>query len=140
MDSKIVDFVEPYENEIVQIRTTVFVKEQNISADLDFDGQDGSAIHVLVFNGVKPIATARMLEDGHIGRLAVLKTQRRKGAGSLVLKALINEAKRREIKSVYLASQLHAADFYQTQGFKTCGDVFMEVGIQHIIMELYLDA
>ena len=60
MDSRIVGFVDPYDNEIVQIRTTVFVKEQNISAGLDFDGQDGPAIHVLVFNGVKPIATARM--------------------------------------------------------------------------------
>ena len=70
----------------------------------------------------------------------MLKAHRRKGAVSLVLKALINEAKPRQIKSVYLASQLHAADFYQAQWFKTCGDVFKEVGIQRIIMELYLDA
>ena len=137
MDSKIVGFVEPYENEIVQIRTTVFVNEQHISADLDFDGQDESAIHVLVVNGAKAIATARMLDDGHIGRLAVLKTYRRKGAGSLALKALMTEAVRRQINRVYLSSQLHAADFYVTQGFKAYGDVFMEVGIKHIGMELY---
>ena len=138
MDSRIVGFVEPYDNEIVHIRTTVFVKEQHISAELDFDGQDESAIHVLVFNGAKAIATVRMLDDGHIGRLAVLKTYRSKGAGSLALKVLITEAKRRQIKRVYLASQLHAADFYVTQGFKAYGDVFMEVGIKHIDMELYL--
>ena len=59
MDSKIVGFVEPYENEIVQIRTTVFVQEQNISADLDFDGQDESAIHVLVFNGTKAYSNSK---------------------------------------------------------------------------------
>lgn len=125
---------------ITLIRTKVFVEEQGVDAAIDFDGRDESenAIHVLVFFQDEAIGTARMLDDGHIGRVAVLKNQRGKGAGYLAVTTLISEAKNRGYKRVYLGSQVHASDFYKKMNFKICGEEFMEAGIKHIEMEYFL--
>ncbi len=139
ISAKIVPFNKTYSPLIKEIRTQVFVYEQKVDADLDFDGQDNDAIHVLIFYQKKPIGTARMLDDGHIGRVAVLKSHRKKGAGSLALTTLIEEAKRRKIHRVYLGSQISAVGFYEKLGFITHGEEFMEAGIRHINMALSLD-
>lgn len=138
MESRIVLF-DDNNSDIIRIRSKVFVAEQNIEASIDFDGLDEVAIHVLVNDAGKVIATARMLQDGHIGRIAVLKEFRKKGAGSCALKALINEAKTKNLARLYLGAQTQATGFYTKMGFTVCGDVFMEAGIEHVEMEWYLN-
>ena len=138
IDTKIVTFNNEYSPKIIHIRTRVFVKEQGVDASIDFDGLDEKAVHVLVLSNNKAIGTARILEDGHIGRVAVLKEHRKKGAGYAAISALIETAKQKGLKRVYLGSQIHASKFYKNMGFKTCGEEFMDAGIKHIEMEYYL--
>ena len=138
MNTCIIEFDNKYSPEIIRIRTDVFVDEQGIDSKLDFDGLDEVATHVLVFSQGKTIGTGRILNDGHIGRIAVLKAYRNQGVGAAVLNALLTEAKKSNYQRVYLGSQMHAVAFYQKFGFNTCGDVFMDAGLEHIKMEMIL--
>ena len=139
MEARIVQFDNVHSPDIVQIRVQVFAEEQGIDYTLDFDGLDESATHALVLSGGVSVGTGRILSDGHIGRIAVLKDARNQGVGAKVLKALVGEAKKRDYKRVYLGSQMHATEFYEKQGFNICGEVFMDAGLEHIEMELFLD-
>ncbi|MBN2059148.1 MAG: GNAT family N-acetyltransferase [Deltaproteobacteria bacterium] len=135
-ESIIVNFDRQYEPEIRRIRNSVFTGEQNVHENVDFDGRDPEAVHVLVRPEDSFVGTGRMLMDGHIGRLAVLKPYRGKGFGAEAVSALIAEAKRTGIKRVYLGAQIHAVGFYQKLGFHEYGSIFMDgPGIEHIHME-----
>lgn len=117
------------------IRTVVFVGEQQVPPELEMDGRDADCVHVLVESSDgKAIGTGRLVADGRIGRMAVLKEWRGSGVGAAMLKALMAEAKRRGFREVYLHSQSHARDFYLRHGFIAEGDEFEEAGIAHIGM------
>lgn len=135
METTVVDFDEQYAPQIRMIRNTVFTSEQHIDPNKDFDGQDGDAIHVLILCQGKYVGTGRMLRDGHIGRLAVLKEYRGQGLGAEIVLSLINEAKNKNLKRVYLGSQKQAVGFYKKLGFAVYGEAFTEVGIEHVYME-----
>ena len=139
MKARIVNFDNKYSTEIKSIRTQVFVEEQGIDSAIDFDGLDEEAIHVLIDVQGNAIGTGRILDDGHIGRIAVLKNYRSRGVGALILKTIIAEAKKCDFKCVYLGSQLPAVGFYKKLGFKTRGEVFIDAGLEHIEMELLLE-
>ena len=134
-EARIVHYDVLYASAIRKIRNRVFSQEQKVLEEMDFDGKDPEAIHVLVREGAEYVGTGRMLRDGHIGRLAVLKEHRRKGFGAEAVRALVEEAKRLGMKRVFLGAQLHAAEFYRKLGFREYGDPFMEVNIEHIHME-----
>ncbi|MEE9309644.1 MAG: GNAT family N-acetyltransferase [Cocleimonas sp.] len=138
MKAKLVPFDEVYSPEITHIRTEVFVKEQGIDSKIDFDGLDGVATHVLVVSRGESVGTGRILNDGHIGRIAVLKSARKQGVGAMVLEALVGEAKKRHYNRVYLGSQMHATVFYEKLGFHVCGEIFMDAGLEHVEMEMFL--
>ncbi len=123
---------------IKDVRRRVFIVEQAIDPDLEVDGMDGECIHCLIEIDGEPIATGRMLPDGHIGRLAVIKSHRGKGHGMKVLMTLIDRARQVGLSSVYLHSQYHARDFYTKAGFVEKGRIFQEAGIDHIMMEKLL--
>lgn len=117
------------------VRYEVFVLEQNVPLDLEWDGMDAACLHAVVYDDAgQAVATGRLLPDGHIGRMAVRKSLRGQGIGGLVLEALMREAKRRGDRCVLLNAQTHAAPFYQRYGFRREGDEFMEAGIPHIGM------
>ena len=137
-ESIVVAFDERYAPEIRSIRNDVFTREQHIDEDLDFDGQDHDAVHVLVSSQNKYVGTGRMLADGHIGRLAVLKAYRGRGLGAVAVQALIKEAENRGMRRVYLGSQRHAIGFYENLGFSTYGEPYVEVNIEHIHMERFI--
>jgi predicted GNAT family N-acyltransferase len=118
------------------IRFTVFVQEQNVPPEIEMDEHDAHCVHALAFDGANhAIGTARLLPDGHIGRMAVLREWRGKGAGSLILAALIARAKQRGDKAVVLSAQIHAIAFYQRHGFAAEGEVYLEAGIRHQQMQ-----
>jgi predicted GNAT family N-acyltransferase len=131
----VVQFDDEHAREIKKIRNTVFTGEENIDEHADFDGQDLNAIHVLIEMDGQFVGTGRMLIDGHIGRLAVLRSARGRGLGKKIMYALIDQAKKQNINRVYLGAQKHAIGFYKKIGFSEYGDAYEEVGITHVHME-----
>jgi len=117
------------------IRETVFVKEQQVPVELEWDEFDNDCLHLLAIDtSGRPIGTARLLSDGHIGRMAVLKEWRGKGVGSAMLRRLLEEAKKRHIRQVVLNAQTVAAGFYRKFGFQVEGEEFIDAGIPHVKM------
>lgn len=131
----IVRFDAHYSPYIKEIRYAVFILEQGIDEAIDLDQKDADAVHVLVRWGQRFVGTGRMLADGHIGRLAVLKEFRGKGIGAQAVNALVAEAKRRGMQRVFLGAQMHAVDFYKKLSFSEYGVPFLDAGIEHIHME-----
>jgi predicted GNAT family N-acyltransferase len=119
------------------LRIEVFVVEQGVPMELEWDEGDDVATHAVAYDAEgQPMATGRLLPDGHIGRMAVRKSARGRGIGAAVLQALLAEAKRLGYGRLVLHAQTHALDFYRRHGFVTEGDEFMEAGIPHRLMSL----
>ncbi|HEX2831153.1 MAG TPA: GNAT family N-acetyltransferase [Burkholderiales bacterium] len=123
------------------VRITVFVKEQQVPEELEWDDADEHAYHVLAtaVDG-KPIGTGRLKLDCHIGRMAVLKSWRGRGVGSAILERLIDFARREGCSEVRLHAQTHALAFYARFGFVAVGEEFDEAGMPHRVMTLDLKA
>ena len=119
---------------ICEVRFKVFVDEQSVPEELEIDGFDDVATHILILLDDKAIGTGRILPDGHIGRVAVLKQFRGKGVGKLIMKMLIEWAQENQLKTLWLSSQWHARGFYIDLNFTCTGDKFEEAGIDHIKM------
>ena len=122
-----------------EIRTEVFVDEQKIPADMEWDDADIGCVHAVAVNRFgAPLATGRLLEHvpgvAKIGRMAVRQTVRGSGVGRAVLDALLQTAKQRGDREAVLHAQLSAAPFYVRAGFTTRGPVFEEAGIPHVEM------
>ena len=125
--------------ELQRIRTEVFVKEQAVPIELEWDDKDSVAKHWLAFNGEgQAIGTIRMLADGHIGRMAVAKHCRQQGVGRALLAAVIEFAKSEQFYELYLYAQNYAVDFYSKAGFICEGETFMDANIPHQAMRLRL--
>jgi len=124
-----------------RIREQVFVHEQGVPPELEMDDQDARCDHALACcdDGLV-VGTGRLLPDGHIGRMAVLKAWRGKGVGGLLLQALMQQARQRRHARVRLNAQAYAIGFYRRYGFEVYGPEFMEAGIAHRAMECELSA
>jgi len=117
------------------LRFAIFVGEQNVPPGIELDEMDEKSLHALAFDDAgKPIGTGRLLPDGRIGRMAVVKEWRRRGVGADLLEALVEEARRRGFRQVKLSAQLQAAEFYRVHGFVAEGKVYEEAGILHQAM------
>ena len=116
------------------IRFQVFVDEQRVPAEIELDEHDARCIHALAYVEGTAVGTGRLLPDGHIGRMAVLKSARRTGVGRAILRALIDAARRRGDRQVVLSAQVHAVGFYRAEGFQREGPVYEEAGIPHQAM------
>ncbi len=117
------------------IRYAVFVEEQGVPVELEWDEYDPVCLHAVARDAHgAPVATGRLLPDGHIGRMAVLARARGTGVGSAVLLALIERAQARGDASVVLNAQTHAAGFYERFGFAREGEEFIEADIAHVAM------
>jgi len=121
------------------IRTAVFVEEQGVAAELEWDGEDERARHVLAMtpDGTM-VGTGRLLPDGRIGRMAVLEPWRGKGAGAALLAELLGMAQAAGFSDLVLHAQTHAMGFYARWGFAPEGETFIEAGIPHHTMRLRL--
>jgi predicted GNAT family N-acyltransferase len=121
------------------VRMSVFVHEQCIPEELEWDAADASCVHVLATTAYgQAIGTGRLLPDGHIGRMAVVKSWRGRGVGAAVLRALITAALERGHGAVELSAQTHAIGFYRRCGFEVTSDEYLEVEIPHRTMRLAL--
>ena len=120
------------------IRRVVFIDEQQVPQDEEWDGLDTECLHFLATLNGEPVGTARLLPDGHIGRVAVLSSARGTGIGYQLMEAAIKAAREAGHPHAALSAQLHALAFYERLGFVAHGDVFMDAGIPHREMTLFL--
>jgi YbgC/YbaW family acyl-CoA thioester hydrolase len=122
-----------------RVRTEVFVQEQRIPAELEWDEDDATAVHAVAYNRLgQAIATGRLLpaSDGvaKVGRMAVHQALRGCGFGEQVLRALVQKAQQRGDHGIELHAQRTARDFYARLGFTAQGEPYEEAGIPHITM------
>ena len=125
------------------IRTSVFVQEQRIPAEMEWDAADATAVHAVAYNRLgQPLATGRLLQPqagvAQIGRMAVHQVLRGAGVGQRVLQALLAVARSRGDSQAILHAQRSAQEFYRRLGFRPQGEPFSEAGIPHIGMVLAL--
>lgn len=121
------------------VRRLVFILEQRVPEELEWDEADVSALHALAEDDDgHAIGTGRLLSDGHIGRMAVLREWRGHGVGAAILDALIVAARERGLGEAVLNAQTHALGFYERRGFIAEGTEFQDAGIPHRLMRLRL--
>lgn len=124
---------------LAAVRRAVFIEEQRVPEALEWDADDAPSLHALAVSEVGgPIGTARLLPDGHIGRMAVLREWRSRGVGGALLTAMIEAARVRGHARVLLNAQVQALPFYRRFGFETEGGIFLDAGIEHRAMVLRL--
>ena len=131
---KTVDF-NKHIDEIKKIRTTVFIEEQNVPEELEWDEFDNDSTHFLAYYNDIPVGTARLLKDGHIGRMAVLKSYRNRNIGKNMLKYILSTAKIKLLTKIELSAQEHAVEFYKKLGFVVISKVYLDAGIPHFDMQ-----
>lgn len=117
------------------VRETVFILEQKVPEEEEWDDLDPRCHHVLARDEAgRPIGTGRLTPEHKIGRMAVLRPWRGKGVGSALLVALMDKARSLGWTEVKLNAQVSALDFYARHGFEPYGERFMEAGIEHQAM------
>jgi predicted GNAT family N-acyltransferase len=119
-----------------EIRTIVFVEEQNVEHNLELDGFDKDSVHYLLYAEEKPVATARWRKTKKgikLERFAVLKSQRHTGLGQLILHEILADVKPFDT-TIYLSAQKEATTFYEKYGFSVVGEKFFEAEIEHFEM------
>ena len=122
-------------DELRAIRINVFVWEQHVPEQLEWDGIDEHCLHVLAKTADgEAVGTGRLLPDGHIGRMAVLAPWRGCGIGGMLLAELIAAAVERGHAAVELSAQTHAIGFYRRFGFEVVSGEYLDAGIPHRTM------
>jgi predicted GNAT family N-acyltransferase len=121
------------------VRTRVFVAEQSVSEEEEWDGLDPECRHVVAEAAAEGIVgTGRLHPSGKVGRMAVLPHWRGRGVGAMLLLRLVEEARAQGLDSLYLHAQVAVLGFYGRYGFVAEGDEFDEAGIPHRLMRLSL--
>lgn len=121
------------------VREPVFVVEQNVPLEMEWDELDPHCHHVIARDAAhRPIGTGRLTPEHKIGRMAVLRHWRGHGVGEALLLALIEQARALGWREVTLHAQVSALGFYEKFGFIAYGDRFEEAGIEHQAMRLEL--
>ena len=122
-----------------EVRRQVFVEEQGIPKDLEYDDDDHKATHIVVKDGERVIGTTRVqfpaASQAKIERMAILKPFRRKGIGKRIISFLNEELRNRQVEQVVLHAQYEVVAFYKSCGFEESGLPFCEAGIKHIKMQ-----
>jgi predicted GNAT family N-acyltransferase len=121
------------------VRRAVFIEEQQVPEELEWDDADERSYHVLATSSDgTAIGTGRLKLDCQIGRMAVLREWRGRGVGDAILRALLGLAHKEGCSVVRLHAQTHALAFYERHGFTAIDGEFEEAGIPHRAMELRL--
>ncbi len=121
------------------IRTQVFICEQGITEADEWDDQDVISQHFVIYDQDQPIATARLLQNHSVGRVAVVKAYRGQGLGQMIMLEIISYAQKQRRSVLTLSSQVHAISFYEKLGFTVQGNSYDECGISHIEMTMNLN-
>ncbi len=125
--------------QLKNIREKVFIQEQKVTPELEWDGMDEKAIHFLVFKDEEAIGCARAIvikSQMQLGRMAVLKEYRGQGVGSTLIENAIVTAKHKQLSSIHISAQCNAINFYVKFGFEVMGDTYLDAEILHRDMTL----
>jgi predicted GNAT family N-acyltransferase len=128
-------------SQVMPIRHEVFIMEQEVPVELEWDEFDQDALHAIVKKDQEVIGTARLIIDkanARIGRMAIQKEYREQGIGQKLLSILIQTAKEKGAQECILHAQVHAIAFYAKADFEPHGPIFDEAGIPHVEMRLIL--
>jgi predicted GNAT family N-acyltransferase len=126
---------------VMPIRREVFINEQQVPEELEWDEFDQYALHAIVKKEQEVIGTARLIIDGQdarIGRMAIKKDFRGQGIGQEMLEALVTKSLELHVTLIKLHAQVHAVSFYAKLGFEAHGEIFSEAGIDHVNMQKVL--
>jgi predicted GNAT family N-acyltransferase len=127
------------QDELFEVRREVYIVEQAVPPELELDEHDAKCVHVLARDAAgRPIGTGRLLDDGHVGRVAVVAPWRKRGVGGAIVRRLLDLATGRGIPEVVADAQVRAIGFYERLGFSAEGGEFMDAGIPHRRMRLRL--
>jgi len=129
------------QSSVKPLRYQVFVIEQKVPEEMEWDEFDQDALHAIVKKDQEVIGTARLIIDGQevkIGRMAIRKEHRQQGIGEKLLSKLIQTAKEKGAQECILHAQTHAIAFYAKADFEPHGPIFDEAGIPHVEMRLIL--
>ena len=119
------------------VRRAVFIDEQQVPEALEWDEHDEPALHWLALDpNEQAIGCARLLPDGHIGRMAVMPEWRGRGVGRALLETALQAAYERGYPVVMLSAQNRAVPYYARFGFRAVGPEYLEAGIAHVAMIL----
>ena len=121
-------------SQLKNIREKVFIQEQKVTPQLEWDGMDEKAIHFLVFNDKAAIGCARAIvikDHMQLGRMAVLKEYRGQGIGGALIEKAMTIAKLNQLSAIYISAQCHAIDFYKKFGFEVTSDIYLDAEIPH---------
>jgi predicted GNAT family N-acyltransferase len=122
--------------QLTAVREQIFIFEQQVPVDLEWDGLDEAALHLLAHNNAgEAIGCARLIGDGSIGRMAVLKCYRGLGIGAALLNVAVTYYQLHGIQPIMLSAQVHAILFYQKAGFEVCSEPYLDAGILHVDMQ-----
>ncbi len=126
-----------HEMQLRQIREQVFIVEQCVPADIEWDTYDADAMHLLVENNQQQvIGCARILKTGYIGRMGLLKEWRGVGIGLALLTQAIEICKQNKTNKVSLSAQTHVIKFYEKAGFVVVSEPYIDANIWHVDMQL----
>lgn len=120
------------------IREQVFIQEQGIAPEDEWDDLDATVLHFIVYDSDQPIATARLLPQYSVGRVAVLVPYRKRGIGKILMQHIIEYARQQELPYLKLSAQTYVIAFYEALGFVVQGEEYLDCGIPHIDMILEL--
>lgn len=129
---------EQLEKDAKYIREQVFIQEQGIAPEDEWDDFDATAVHFMVYDKEQPIATARLLPQHSVGRVAVLMSYRKQGIGKILMQHIIDYARNQKLPYLKLSAQTYVTAFYEALGFNVQGEVYQDCGIPHINMILAL--
>lgn len=119
-----------------QIREQVFLIEQSVPVELEWDAYDVDAVHLLALdNQTQPIACARIINNS-IGRMAVVMPWRGVGVGKALLHQAIQVCIANKVNQITLSAQSHAIQFYQKAGFVVMSEPYLDANIWHVDMQL----
>ena len=122
-------------NDITEIRTEVFIKEQGFKDE--FDETDKTCSHIVLYDNKKPVATCRYFKEGenyHIGRVAIIKEYRGKHLGNKIMQIAEDEIKKDGGKQIEVSAQVIVSDFYKKLGYAPIGEVYFDEYCEHIRM------
>lgn len=122
---------EEHEAELRALRERVFIGEQGVPEELEWDGADAACRHFLALDDDTPIGCIRLLGNGQISRLCVIETRRNTGVGRSLLIAAEEAARGAGMGEIFLYAQTHATSFYESAGFSVSGGIFMDAHIPH---------